>query len=179
MALIKCPECGGQVSDTAKLCPHCGFEVKTHLAEQAEAGEELAIARELLAAGGCAVIHFPYITKYTFDGDSKVYLQYNVYLVKGQKRTLFGTKDDLKALRLSCADGTPARWVYANLCQPTRKGMFAIELDGPSEIVITEKFNYVDATTRFHVEPGHAYRIRNVADMSTKLRWHMELDTIL
>ena len=24
MALIKCPECGGLVSDRAKKCPHCG-----------------------------------------------------------------------------------------------------------------------------------------------------------
>ena len=25
MALIKCPECKGQVSDTAESCPHCGY----------------------------------------------------------------------------------------------------------------------------------------------------------
>lgn len=25
MALIKCPECGGQVSDKASSCPHCGY----------------------------------------------------------------------------------------------------------------------------------------------------------
>ena len=24
MSLINCPECGGQVSDTAAFCPHCG-----------------------------------------------------------------------------------------------------------------------------------------------------------
>ena len=27
MALIKCPECGKEVSDTAKVCIHCGFEL--------------------------------------------------------------------------------------------------------------------------------------------------------
>lgn len=27
MAIIKCPECGGNVSDMAKACPHCGFEL--------------------------------------------------------------------------------------------------------------------------------------------------------
>lgn len=27
MALIKCPECGGQVSDSATICPHCGFSL--------------------------------------------------------------------------------------------------------------------------------------------------------
>lgn len=29
MALIKCPECGKEISDTAKVCPHCGYRLKT------------------------------------------------------------------------------------------------------------------------------------------------------
>ena len=28
MALIKCPECGEMVSDTAKSCPSCGYKIK-------------------------------------------------------------------------------------------------------------------------------------------------------
>lgn len=28
MALIKCPECGKEISDTAKVCPHCGYKQK-------------------------------------------------------------------------------------------------------------------------------------------------------
>ena len=28
MALIKCPECGGTVSDAASTCPHCGYPLK-------------------------------------------------------------------------------------------------------------------------------------------------------
>ena len=28
MALIKCPECGKEVSDTVKECPNCGFKLK-------------------------------------------------------------------------------------------------------------------------------------------------------
>ena len=28
MALIKCPECGKEISDTAKQCPNCGFVLK-------------------------------------------------------------------------------------------------------------------------------------------------------
>lgn len=26
MALIKCPECGKEISDKATLCPNCGYE---------------------------------------------------------------------------------------------------------------------------------------------------------
>lgn len=28
MALIKCPECGKEFSDTANACPHCGYVMK-------------------------------------------------------------------------------------------------------------------------------------------------------
>lgn len=28
MALIKCPECGKEISDSAKQCPHCGYKSK-------------------------------------------------------------------------------------------------------------------------------------------------------
>lgn len=30
MALIKCPECGGQVSDKVPTCVHCGFPLQTN-----------------------------------------------------------------------------------------------------------------------------------------------------
>ena len=30
MALIKCPECKKQVSDSAEACPHCGYKLKEH-----------------------------------------------------------------------------------------------------------------------------------------------------
>lgn len=28
MALIKCPECGGKVSDRAENCIHCGYPIR-------------------------------------------------------------------------------------------------------------------------------------------------------
>lgn len=31
MAMIKCPECEKEISDTAKLCPHCGYKIKSPL----------------------------------------------------------------------------------------------------------------------------------------------------
>lgn len=30
MALICCSECGKEISDQAKVCPNCGFDVKQH-----------------------------------------------------------------------------------------------------------------------------------------------------
>ncbi len=33
MALIKCPECGKEISDKAENCPNCGFPVAKHIAD--------------------------------------------------------------------------------------------------------------------------------------------------
>lgn len=31
MALVTCPECGKEISDTAKSCPNCGFDIQKYL----------------------------------------------------------------------------------------------------------------------------------------------------
>ena len=36
MPLITCPECGGEISDSAKVCPSCGCNVKQLLKKQAQ-----------------------------------------------------------------------------------------------------------------------------------------------
>ena len=34
MAMVKCPECNGDISDKALTCPHCGFPIKVEKEEQ-------------------------------------------------------------------------------------------------------------------------------------------------
>lgn len=34
MALIKCPECGKEVSDKAKTCPNCGYPINEYVAKK-------------------------------------------------------------------------------------------------------------------------------------------------
>lgn len=34
MALVSCPECAKEVSDSAESCPNCGFAVKKHFEEE-------------------------------------------------------------------------------------------------------------------------------------------------
>lgn len=43
MALIKCPECGNLVSDTATCCPRCGAAVSKTKNKRGTAGKEYAI----------------------------------------------------------------------------------------------------------------------------------------
>ena len=47
--LIECPECGSQVSDKAKCCPHCGYSLEDARNERA-AEEAAIIAQERQAA---------------------------------------------------------------------------------------------------------------------------------
>ena len=37
--IIKCPECGHQVSDKAPICPSCGVEIAGHLIKCSYCGE--------------------------------------------------------------------------------------------------------------------------------------------
>ena len=36
MALIECTECGAQISETARSCPSCGFDILTNYEQAAE-----------------------------------------------------------------------------------------------------------------------------------------------
>jgi len=47
MALITCKECKNKISDTAKVCPHCGYEKKDFaqsLDDIGKAGQNLGCA---------------------------------------------------------------------------------------------------------------------------------------
>ncbi len=51
MALIKCQECGKEISDTAEACPHCGFSSRSENKKKAHRLKDLGAA---LAIGGAA-----------------------------------------------------------------------------------------------------------------------------
>ena len=46
MALIKCPECGHQVSDRAKTCPSCGIDIAGKITHCPDCGEVVSIEQE-------------------------------------------------------------------------------------------------------------------------------------
>lgn len=48
MALVKCPECGKEnVSDSAEMCPECGYNVKEHFLKIEQEENEKRIKKEL------------------------------------------------------------------------------------------------------------------------------------
>jgi endonuclease YncB( thermonuclease family) len=64
MALIKCPDCGKEISDKAKVCPNCGRPAACRAAKTGEAGilrVALLAAAALVAAVGLPVAVFAII----------------------------------------------------------------------------------------------------------------------
>lgn len=58
MSLIKCSECGKEISDKAKVCPNCGAPIK-----EGEFHKELSLAKKIAIA---IVIILAIITIYFF-----------------------------------------------------------------------------------------------------------------
>lgn len=57
MALIKCKECGKEISDQAKVCVHCGYSlVKKSSQEVTEHGKKDTFALVGLILGCCSII---------------------------------------------------------------------------------------------------------------------------
>jgi hypothetical protein len=55
MALIACPDCGGQVSDQALACPHCGRPFRSVPAAEG-LRREAHFLRSLTTGCGCLVL---------------------------------------------------------------------------------------------------------------------------
>ena len=59
MALIKCPECGKEISDQANICPHCGYEKIVRNENRIEESKEIPIYKNrkyisiLMCVVGC------------------------------------------------------------------------------------------------------------------------------
>lgn len=46
MALIKCPECNGEVSSKAEVCPHCGYSIKDYFEKQKQEEKQKELEKE-------------------------------------------------------------------------------------------------------------------------------------
>ena len=90
MALINCIECGKEISDKAKACPHCGMPLK-------KKGRGFAIASLVLGIIGC-VYTLPMITALTEMKDATHYIIFmSCYLmIFGILALVFGLVSHLK-----------------------------------------------------------------------------------
>ena len=51
MALIRCPECGKEVSDKSDICVGCGFPIQSHLEAQTEQGQKKSRGKKTQKSG--------------------------------------------------------------------------------------------------------------------------------
>lgn len=59
MALISCPECGKQISETTPSCPHCGYLLSSAVQQQAPAPTKIADVKKNIPVGIICVIVGP------------------------------------------------------------------------------------------------------------------------
>lgn len=61
MALISCPECGKQISETTPSCPHCGYQLSTQVSMQSPAASvpaptEIGALKQRIAGGTLEIL---------------------------------------------------------------------------------------------------------------------------
>lgn len=55
MAIIKCPECGHEVSDQAPRCPFCGVEIENNIITCPDCGKVLLKKDKTCPNCGCVI----------------------------------------------------------------------------------------------------------------------------
>ena len=73
MAIIKCPECGRQISDKAPTCPNCGVEIAGKIIKCPHCGEIYFSSQEMcpncheIASAGYRILTT--VASYGFNGN--------------------------------------------------------------------------------------------------------------
>lgn len=108
MALINCPECGKEVSETAVMCPNCGFAVKEHFfaIKTTEIQKQQNIVRQERHERTIKTLKIIIPALILLIGVSSGIIVNNYIL---SKRTVFETKEDMIAYLTKCSN-----WKYDN-----------------------------------------------------------------
>ena len=94
MALINCVECGKEISDKAKACPHCGMPLK-------KKGRGFAIASLVLGIIGCVYSLPILIMAFEKIESTKVMIGQAIYfMIFGILSVIFGIKSHLRGCHL-------------------------------------------------------------------------------
>ncbi len=90
MALINCNECGKEISDRAKACPHCGMPLK-------KKGKGFAVASLVLGIIGC-VYSLPILLMAfkKFESTGVMIGQATYFMIFGILSLIFGINSHLK-----------------------------------------------------------------------------------
>lgn len=166
MALINCPECGKQVSDTAMNCINCGFALHMYLDKQKAQQNWQNEARKLLKPDRAVFM----LQGFSANHDDPA-IAYYMHKPPVPKKGLFRTKMFKEPIQL---------WNAAKLQDPSRRYSKSIdvrlrahysekvcyaELSQPERVILSacmfHKFlkTTVEAQLECVVYPGHIYKI--------------------
>ncbi len=121
MALIKCPECGKEISDTAKQCPHCGFTLKTNIdtAKQAASVAGNAVRNGFLKYGEAVIPIILLLAGMIYLISEYDHAYYGFYVA--EDNTINTPFDDFEALWLPLFGTIVLPIVSLILCRRARK----------------------------------------------------------
>lgn len=104
MALIKCPECGKEISDQSKKCPFCGYPLK-----KADKKKILGVAGAVVGISilGVTVVYYTN-NKNQVEKERQVVLEYNDYINKANDYLTITSKGD--DIALEYLEDTRAVW---------------------------------------------------------------------
>ena len=106
MALIKCPECGKEISDKAKACPECGYKMKK------SKKKFIPILIFVLLVVACVGGTLYYKTEIALNANEKAALMMNE--IKGTN-----TKDKITIRKLMAKDSGERKWIYVDYSIPS------------------------------------------------------------
>lgn len=121
MALIKCPECGKEISDKSEKCIHCGYKHKEKICDTA-----------LLIKGiiGIAFVLLVVYVVYTLNNNDKtddeydysyIYDNYDYDSDYGNSYSDYSSKDDFSFSNWSIKDGNINDTVYVEITNNTNQ----------------------------------------------------------
>ena len=90
MALFRCSECGGTVSDRAASCPHCG-------APTASGGSEVVVCQHCEGTGVCTSHH---ITRWLYRSCDAYFNAAGVSRTKATQKIVCGSCNGVGRVRL-------------------------------------------------------------------------------
>ena len=98
MALIKCPECGKEISDKSEICVHCGYPLKNVMEEVEENDSQIEETKFFTICNVCGNINFTY--KERIDNTTKLEGYPTCMMCGGRIKILAGKNQWMKKSKL-------------------------------------------------------------------------------
>lgn len=101
--LVKCPECGREISSEALSCPHCGFPIDKNIAERKSIDNDKALLKQYMDE----------YNSYTSSGTACVIIGFILIIIGVVCLPLAFTLEDLEALAIISYIAVPLGLVIA------------------------------------------------------------------